>query len=137
MKNIIVLFFILTAFLGINFTGAGGGLFLNAGMQAQAAEYKQVQALHILVPTEQEAIKIREEIMAGKDRSEIFNSFMSAAKKYSKCPSGSSGGILGWFGKGDMVPEFETAAFNLPNGQVSEPVKTPYGWHLIYVISKK
>ena len=62
---------------------------------------------------------------------------MAAAKKYSKCPSGSSGGILGWFGRGDMVYEFEKAAFELPNGQVSEPVKTKYGWHLIYVISKK
>jgi len=105
--------------------------------RAEAASYKQVEALHILVPTEQEAIDIRKEIMQGKDRSEIFNNFTAAAKKYSKCPSGSSGGILGWFGKGDMVPEFETAAFNLPNGQVSEPVKTPYGWHLIYVIAKK
>ncbi len=105
--------------------------------QVQAAEYKQVQALHILVPTEAEALKIREEIMTGKDQKEIFNNFMNAAKKYSKCPSGSSGGILGWFGKGDMVPEFEKAAFSLPNGQVSEPVKTQFGYHLIYVISKK
>ncbi|MCD7878500.1 MAG: peptidyl-prolyl cis-trans isomerase [Candidatus Gastranaerophilales bacterium] len=105
--------------------------------KAEAAEYKQVQAMHILVPTEAEAVQIREEIMQGQDQKEIFNNFMNAAKKYSKCPSGSSGGILGWFGKGDMVPEFENAAFNLPNGQVSEPIKTPYGWHLIYVISKK
>jgi parvulin-like peptidyl-prolyl isomerase len=62
---------------------------------------------------------------------------MDAAKKYSTCPSGRSGGILGWFSKGDMVKPFEEAAFNLPNGQVSEPVKTQFGWHLIYVISKK
>ncbi len=105
--------------------------------RVEAASYKQVQALHILVPTEAEALSIREEIMKGRNQQEIFNNFMEAAKKYSKCPSGKSGGILGWFGKGDMVPEFETAAFNLPNGQVSEPVKTQFGWHLIYVISKK
>ena len=105
--------------------------------RAEASEYKQVQALHILVPTEKEAIQIREEILSGANQKEIFNNFMNAAKKYSKCPSGASGGILGWFGKGDMVPEFEYAAFNLPNGQVSEPVKTQFGWHLIYVISKK
>ena len=109
----------------------------STSLKAQAAEYKQVQACHILVPTQEEALKIREEIMAGKDQKEIFNNFTDAAKKYSKCPSGKSGGILGWFGKGDMVPEFETAAFNLPNGQVSEPVKTQFGYHLIYVISKK
>jgi len=105
--------------------------------RVEAATVKQVQALHILVPTEQQAIEIRKEIMQGKTQQEIFNNFMAAAKKYSKCPSGSSGGILGWFGRGDMVPEFEKAAFDLPTGTVSEPVKTAYGWHLIYVISKK
>ena len=105
--------------------------------RVEAASFKQVQALHILVPTEAEAIKIREEIMQGQTKMEVFNNFMDAAKKYSKCPSGKSGGILGWFGKGDMVKEFETAAFELPNGEVSQPVKTAFGWHLIYVISKK
>ncbi|MBQ9246734.1 peptidyl-prolyl cis-trans isomerase [bacterium] len=105
--------------------------------QAEAATVKQVQALHILVPTEQQAIDIRKEIMTGQNPQEIFTNFTNAAKKYSKCPSGSSGGVLGWFGRGDMVPEFENAAFNLPNGQVSEPVKTQFGWHLIYIISKK
>ena len=62
---------------------------------------------------------------------------MRAARKYSTCPSGSSGGILGWFGRGDMVPAFEQAAFDLTPGQVSEPVKTQFGYHLIYVISRK
>ena len=105
--------------------------------KAEAATVNKVQAMHILVPTEQQAIEIRKEILAGQTQQEIFNNFMNAAKKYSKCPSGSSGGILGWFGRGDMVPEFENAAFNLKPGTVSEPVKTPYGWHLIYVISTK
>lgn len=105
--------------------------------KAEAAAVNKVQAMHILVPTEQEAVQIRNEIMQAQTQQEIFNNFMNAAKKYSKCPSGASGGILGWFGRGDMVPEFEKAAFDLPNGEVSQPVKTAYGWHLIYVISKK
>ena len=104
-------------------------------MTAQAA--KQVQALHILVPSEAQATMIREEIVAGADQKQVFQNFMKAAKEYSKCPSGKSGGILGWFSRGDMVKPFEEAAFNLENGQVSEPVKTQFGWHLIYVISKK
>ena len=103
----------------------------------QAAEVRQVQALHILVNTEDEASKIRDEIVAGEDKNKVFYNFMSAAKKYSKCPSGKHGGMLGYFGRGDMVKPFEEAAFNLPNGQVSEPVKTQFGYHLIYVISKK
>lgn len=135
MKKIISLMLVLLAFVCVSTINIEGQ---NAFVQAaQAVEYSQVQALHILVPTEQEAINIRKEIMSGQDKKQIFNNFMNAAKKYSKCPSGSSGGILGWFGRGDMVPSFENAAFALPNGQVSQPVKTSYGWHLIYVISKK
>ena len=111
---------------------------INISSMVEAATVRQVQALHILVPTQREALKIREEILAdSQDRSDVFSRFMEAAKKYSKCPSGKDGGKLGWFSRGDMVPEFEDAAFNLPNGQVSEPVKTQFGWHLIYVISKK
>lgn len=105
--------------------------------RVEAAVVSQVQALHILVPTEAQAIKIREEIMQGSTPHVIFANFMDAARKYSTCPSGKSGGILGWFGRGDMVKPFEEAAFNLPNGEVSQPVKTQFGWHLIYVISKK
>lgn len=135
MKKIIALIMVLFALHCVNIISfQGTNIFTNS---AYAREYTQVQALHILVPTEEEAIRIRQEIMTGQDQKQIFNNFMNAAKKYSKCPSGSSGGILGWFGRGDMVPAFEKAAFALPNGQVSEPVKTAYGWHLIYDISKK
>lgn len=112
-------------------------LFFGAINVVEAAEARQVQALHILVPTEAKAIEIRQNILAGETQSEVFQNFMKAAKMYSTCPSGKSGGILGWFGRGDMVKPFEEAAFNLPNGQVSEPVKTQFGYHLIYVISKK
>ena len=111
--------------------------FFSAINTVEAAEVRQVQALHILVPTEAKALEIRQNIVAGETQSEVFQNFMKSAKMYSNCPSGKSGGILGWFGRGDMVKPFEEAAFNLPNGQVSEPVKTQFGYHLIYVISKK
>ena len=133
MKKILALFMILGAMGFFTLNYAAEKIVTN---KAEAAAVKQVQAAHILVPTEQEAVNIRKEIMDGNS-DDTFNRFMEAAKKYSKCPSGKSGGILGWFGKGDMVPEFETAAFNLPTGIVSEPVKTQFGYQLIYVISKK
>lgn len=92
----------------------------------------QVRASHLLVKTEAEAKQIREDILSGKE------SFETAAEKYSLCPSGArSGGDLGFFGRGMMVPEFETAAFSLPVGEVSEPVKTQFGWHLIVVTATK
>ena len=105
--------------------------------RVEAATVYQVNAAHILVPTERQALSIREEIMNADTPSSRFTSFMNAAKRYSTCPSGKTGGILGYFGRGDMVKPFEEAAFNLPVGEVSEPVKTQFGWHLIYVIAKK
>ena len=112
-------------------------LFFGAINVVEAAEARQVQALHILVPTEAKALEIRQDIVAGQTQNEVFNNFRNAAKRYSTCPSGRDGGMLGYFRRGDMVKPFEEAAFNLPNGQVSEPVKTQFGYHLIYVISKK
>lgn len=112
-------------------------MMISSFLYVEAADIREVQALHILVNTEDEANQIREEILAGQTKNEVFYNFMNAAKKYSKCPSGKDGGILGYFGRGDMVKPFEEAAFNLPNGQVSEPVKTQFGYHLIYVVSKK
>lgn len=90
----------------------------------------EVKASHILVDTEEEAIKVKEEILAGKP-------FEDAAAEYSNCPSGARGGDLGFFGKGQMVREFESAAFGLKVGELSEPVKTDFGWHLIVVTDKE
>lgn len=90
----------------------------------------QIKASHILVDTEEEAKSLREKILAGED-------FAAVAKQSSKCPSGANGGDLGYFGKGMMVPEFEKAAFSLPVGEVSQPVKTQFGWHLIKVTDKR
>lgn len=91
---------------------------------------QSVRASHILVNTKEEATFIKSKIDKGE-------SFEAMAKKYSKCPSGKNGGDLGYFGKGDMVPSFENAAFDLPIGKVSEPVKTQFGWHLIKVTDKE
>lgn len=112
-------------------------LFFGAVSLSVEAAVNRVQAMHILVPTEAQAIEIRKEIVSGQTQNDVFNNFRNAAKKYSKCPSGADGGMLGYFGRGDMVRPFEEAAFNLPNGEVSQPVKTQFGWHLIYVISKR
>ncbi|MDR2681544.1 MAG: peptidyl-prolyl cis-trans isomerase [Holosporaceae bacterium] len=60
-----------------------------------------------------------------------------AAKKQSQCPSGAQGGDLGYFGRGAMVKEFEEVAFATPKGEISKPVKTQFGWHIIKIIDKK
>ena len=81
------------------------------------------------MPTEADAIKLKSQI---KD----FDDFKYYAKMYSKCPSGRDGGDLGCFGKGQMVKSFEDAAFNGNVGEVSEPVKTQFGYHLLWVTKK-
>ncbi len=87
---------------------------------------KQVNASHILVESEKEATKIVERLNGGER-------FEDLAKKYSKCPSGKKGGALGWFGRNQMVAEFEHAAFKSEPGNVVGPVRTNFGWHLILV----
>lgn len=90
----------------------------------------QVRASHLLVSTEEEAKQLREEILAGKD-------FADAAAEVSQCPSGANGGDLGFFSRGMMVPEFDEASFTLEVGELSEPVQTQFGWHLLIVTDKK
>ena len=87
---------------------------------------ERIHARHILVSGDAELAKVQEELKAGK-------SFDVVAKEYSRDPgSAANGGDLGEFPKGVMVPEFEKAAFELKNpGDVSEPVKTQFGWHII------
>ena len=89
-----------------------------------------VKASHLLVKTEEEALKLKEEINNGKD-------FAQAAKEASLCPSGQNGGDLGYFSKGQMVKEFEAAAFSMEVGEVSNPIKTQFGYHLICLTDKK
>jgi peptidyl-prolyl cis-trans isomerase C len=84
----------------------------------------KVHCAHILVKTEQEAKVISEQLNKGAN-------FSKLAMEKSLCPSGKKGGDLGVFGRGKMVREFENAAFALQKGQISQPVKTEFGWHII------
>ena len=84
----------------------------------------KIRASNILLEKQSQALKVVEELKAGA-------SFSLLAKKYSICPSGKRGGDLGQFGRGQMVKEFEQAAFALKPGQVSEPIKTQFGYHII------
>jgi hypothetical protein len=89
---------------------------------------EQVWARHILVSNKVEADAALDLINQGIDFAEV-------AKKYSKdTGSGASGGDLGWFGRGMMVPEFEKVAFNLEVGEISEPVQSQFGYHIIQVL---
>ena len=98
--------------------------------QKQFEKGATVQAKHILV-AEEDACK---EILAAIESGE--KTFEDAAKESSTCPSGQRGGDLGEFGKGQMVKEFEDAAFTAEIGQVVGPVKTQFGYHLIKVEKK-
>ncbi|MEH7886292.1 peptidylprolyl isomerase [Bacillus sp. JJ1609] len=92
---------------------------------------EQVKASHILVKDEAAAKKVKEELDNGKDFAEL-------AKKYSTDKSNAeAGGDLGYFAKGEMAEEFEKAAFNLKIDEISEPVKTEFGYHIIKVSDKK
>ena len=94
-----------------------------------AKEYRNVCANHILVPTEMDAIKIKSQI-------KTFEDFKYYAKMYSTCPSSKNGGDLGCFGRGQMVKPFEDASFEGEIGEVSNPVETKFGYHLIWVRNK-
>ena len=100
---------------------------------------EQVSAAHILIRVKEsdddkaaleKAESILKDIKGGKDFSEL-------AKENSDCPSGTKGGELGYFSRGQMVPEFEETAFKLKVGEVSEIVKTNFGYHIIKVLDKK
>ncbi|MGH1576060.1 peptidylprolyl isomerase [Planktotalea sp.] len=91
---------------------------------AGAEPEKEFDASHILVETEDEAKDLVTTLEGGADFAEL-------AKEKSTGPSGPRGGALGWFGKGMMVPEFETAVMDMEVGAVSAPIKTQFGWHVI------
>ncbi len=95
----------------------------------QFVKPETVSAQHILVSTESKAKEVKAELDNGADFGEM-------AKKHSSCPSRDRGGDLGEFSKGQMVVEFEEAAFEMNIGDISEPVKTQFGYHLIKVNNK-
>ncbi|TRD22644.1 peptidylprolyl isomerase [Palleronia caenipelagi] len=84
----------------------------------------EFNASHILVETEEKAAELIEQLKGGADFAEL-------AKAESTGPSGPSGGELGWFGDGAMVPEFDAAVHVMEVGDISEPVQTQFGWHVI------
>ncbi|HJN99689.1 MAG TPA: peptidylprolyl isomerase [Nitrospinaceae bacterium] len=95
-------------------------------MADKERKVKKVQARHILVGTKELAEEIKKKIDDGEE-------FSKLAEEYSECPSKKRGGDLGWFGKGAMVRPFEVAAFTAEEGDIVGPVKTEFGWHIIYV----
>lgn len=106
---------------------------LAAHYEAHKDEFQKperVKASHILVDSEAKAQVILEEIKNGL-------SFEEAASQYSSCPSKERGGDLGFFGRGQMVPEFENASFSMTVGEISAPVQTQFGYHLIQLAEKE
>ncbi len=87
-------------------------------------------ARHILVDSEEICLELKREIEEGAD-------FADVAKENSSCPSGTSGGDLGEFGPGMMVPEFDAVVFSAPVNTVQGPVKTQFGYHLLEVTSRE
>lgn len=85
---------------------------------------KEYRAAHILVETEEVAAALRAELEAGAE-------FAALAQEHSTGPSGANGGDLGWFAQGTMVAEFEEAVAALESGELSKPVETQFGWHLL------
>lgn len=123
MKSIIKLFISLAiVFMGLS----SFANFLNPNL-----DIHEVRASHILVKTRAEAVQIKKDIKDGKI------TFEDAAKQYSLCPSGQNGGDLGFFNRKQMVQQFADTAFDLKEGEISDPVGTKFGWHLIKTTAKR
>lgn len=124
MKNIIKLFLAITVmFIGLGSFAQG---FFNPNIDVQ-----EVRASHVLVKTRKEAIQIKKDIQSGNI------TFEDAARQYSLCPSGQKGGDLGFFNRRQMVQQFSDAAFDLKIGEISDPVGTQFGWHIIKTTAKR
>ncbi len=89
----------------------------------------RASARHILVPTEEACLDLKQQIEDGAD-------FADLAKEHSQCPSGRDGGALGEFGPGQMVPEFDQVVFSAEVGTVQGPVQTQFGYHLVEVTER-
>jgi parvulin-like peptidyl-prolyl isomerase len=91
----------------------------------------EIKVAHMLVDTKEKALEIKKKLAKG-------TKFASLVKEYSKDEgSKNNGGDIGYVMKGQLVPEFESAAFAMKVGEVSEPVKTQFGWHVIKVVDKR
>ncbi len=125
MKNLVKLFLSLAiTFSGLSVLASGG--FFNPNL-----DVREVRASHVLVTSRKEALQIKKDIKNG----EI--TFEEAAHRYSQCPSGQRGGDLGYFNRKQMVQSFSDAAFDLKIGEISDPVGTKFGWHIIKTTDKR
>ena len=125
MKKFIQLFIAGTIiFMGLSSFAAGG--FLNPNL-----DIHEVRASHVLVKNRKEALKIKKEIESGDI------TFEEAAMRYSICPSSQRGGDLGYFNRKQMVQQFADTAFDLKVGEISDPVGTKFGWHIIKTTAKR
>ncbi len=114
---------------------------MEAYYQANLSEFAQderVAARHILLMVdenagEEEVNEAREKLQEIRARIDKGENFAELAEEYSDCPSADQGGDLGSFGRGQMVPEFEDVVFDMNPGEISNPVRTRFGWHLINV----
>ncbi len=97
---------------------------------ASATPATEYNASHLLVETEEEAIAAKARIDAGEE-------FADVARDVSTGPTGPNGGNLGWFGKGQMVAEFEATTVALTVGDVSDPVQTQFGWHVVTLLDTR
>ena len=123
MKTIIKLFMA----IAILFTGLGSyANFLNPNL-----DIHEVRASHILVKTRQEAVQLKKDIEKGTI------TFEDAARQYSLCPSGQYGGDLGFFNRKQLVQPFADVAFDQKIEQISDPVGTKFGWHIIKTTAKR
>ena len=91
---------------------------------------QEVKISHILVDTKDEALNLKERIQNGEDFAEL-------AKQYSKCSSNVDGGDLGFNMRGRLVKNFEDTAFNIELNKLSDPIETPYGWHILKITDIK
>ena len=125
MKKFIQLFIAGTIiFMGLGSFAAGG--FLNPNL-----DIHEVRASHVLVKNRKEALRIKKEIQNGDI------TFEEAAMRYSICPSSQRGGDLGYFNRKQMVQQFADTAFDLKVGEISDPVGTKFGWHIIKTTAKR
>jgi peptidyl-prolyl cis-trans isomerase C len=126
MKNLIkTIATFLLVFVGLNVSAASSH-FLNPNL-----DVTEVRASHVLVKTRKEAVQIKKDIESGKI------TFEQAAEQYSLCPSGQYGGDLGYFNRKQMVQQFADTAFDLKVGEISDPVGTKFGWHIIKTTAKR
>jgi peptidyl-prolyl cis-trans isomerase C len=97
---------------------------------------ERVLAQHILISpdgdTQTSKNEARAKIEAIRERIQAGKSFSDEAAAHSMCPSGKDGGSLGWFSRGMMVPEFDSAAFSMNVGEVSDVIETQFGYHIIF-----